>query len=73
MTTDSYFWNGSFNHGTYASLAASFQTRTNCELIEGGFAEGQADPEAYRRSSPIYFAEGLKAFADKRQPRFTGA
>jgi hypothetical protein len=52
MTTDSYFWNGSFNHGTYASLAASFQTRTNCELIEGGFTEGIASNAATRVGDP---------------------
>jgi hypothetical protein len=52
MTTDSYFWNGSFNHGTYASLAASFQTRTNCELIEGGFTEGIASNAATRIGDP---------------------
>jgi cytochrome c peroxidase len=52
MTTDSYFWNGSFNHGTYASLAASFQTRTNCELIEFGFAEGIASNPNTRIGDP---------------------
>jgi cytochrome c peroxidase len=40
MTTDSYFWNGSFSNDAYASLAADFQTRPNCELIEFGFTEG---------------------------------
>jgi cytochrome c peroxidase len=45
QTTDSYFWNGSFASGTYASLAADFQTRGNCELIEFGFTEGiDSDP-----------------------------
>jgi cytochrome c peroxidase len=46
MTTDSYFWNGSFASGTYASLAADFQTRSNCELILFGMTEGMAsDPD----------------------------
>ena len=46
MTTDNYFWNGSFNNGSYASLAFSAQTRTNCELIVFGLIEGPAsDPD----------------------------
>jgi cytochrome c peroxidase len=48
QTTDSYFWNGSFSSGTYASLAADFQTRSNCELIEFGFSEG-IDSDATQR------------------------
>jgi cytochrome c peroxidase len=51
-TTDSYFWTGSFSNGTYASLAADFQTRSNCELIEFGFAEGIASDPATRIGDP---------------------
>jgi cytochrome c peroxidase len=40
MTTNAYFWNGSFADGNYTSLAFGAQTRTNCELIEFGFIEG---------------------------------
>lgn len=46
LTTDSYFWNGSFSNGTYTSLAADAQSRTNCELILFGLVEGIAsDPD----------------------------
>lgn len=45
MTTDSYFWNGSFANGSYTSLALAAQTRTNCELVLFGFIEGvSSDP-----------------------------
>jgi hypothetical protein len=52
QTTDSYFWNGSFSSGTYASLAADFQTRGNCELIEFGFTEGIDSDPAQRVGDP---------------------
>lgn len=52
QTTDSYFWNGSFASGTYASLAGDFQTRTNCELIAFGFTEGIASNPATRIGDP---------------------
>ena len=46
MTTDSYFWNGSFANGSYTSLALAAQTRTNCELILFGLIEGvSSDPQ----------------------------
>ena len=46
MTTDSYFWNGSFANGGYTSLALAAQTRTNCELILFGLVEGvSSDPD----------------------------
>jgi len=48
LTTDSYFWNGSFSNGTYTSLAADAQTRTNCELILFGLTEGMASNPAAR-------------------------
>jgi DNA-binding beta-propeller fold protein YncE len=52
LTTDSYFWNGSFGNGTYASLAADFQTRNNCELILFGMAEGVASNPNTRVGDP---------------------
>jgi hypothetical protein len=46
MTTDSYFWNGSFSNGSYTSLALAAQTRTNCELVLFGLIEGvSSDPD----------------------------
>jgi DNA-binding beta-propeller fold protein YncE len=46
-TTDSFFWNGSFKNGSYASLASDAQTRSNCELILFGQIEGHfSDPLA---------------------------
>jgi cytochrome c peroxidase len=46
MTTDSYFWNGSFKNGSYASLAFAAQSRTNCELVLFGLIEGPgSDPD----------------------------
>ncbi len=52
ITTDSYFWNGSFANGTYASLAADFQTRTNCEVILFGMVEGMASDPGTRVGDP---------------------
>jgi DNA-binding beta-propeller fold protein YncE len=52
LTTDSYFWNGSFSNGTYTSLAADAQTRTNCELILFGLTEGIASNPAGRVGDP---------------------
>jgi cytochrome c peroxidase len=52
MTTSSYFWNGSFANGTYASLAADAQTRTNCELIMFGLVEGFASDPQRRIGDP---------------------
>jgi mono/diheme cytochrome c family protein len=46
MTSDSYFWNGSFASGSYSSLALAAQTRTNCELVLFGLIEGvSSDPD----------------------------
>ena len=46
MTSDSYFWNGSFANGSYTSLALAAQTRTNCEVILFGLIEGiSSDPD----------------------------
>ncbi len=52
LTTDSYFWNGSFANGTYASLAADAQARTNCELILFGLVEGMASDTRTRVGDP---------------------
>jgi len=52
MTTDSYFWNGSFANGTYASLASDAQSRTNCELILFGLIEGIASDPSRRVGDP---------------------
>lgn len=52
MTTDSYFWNGSFANGSYTSLALAAQTRTNCELILFGLVEGVSSDPASRRGDP---------------------
>ncbi|HUQ03894.1 MAG TPA: cytochrome c peroxidase [Kofleriaceae bacterium] len=52
LTTDSYFWNGSFSNGTYTSLAADAQTRTNCELILFGLTEGIASDPNQRVGDP---------------------
>jgi DNA-binding beta-propeller fold protein YncE/cytochrome c peroxidase len=52
LTTNSYFWNGSFGNGTYASLASDAQTRTNCELIAFGETEGIASNPATRVGDP---------------------
>ncbi|HTM20771.1 MAG TPA: hypothetical protein VL172_09695 [Kofleriaceae bacterium] len=51
-TTDSYFWNGSFSNGSYASLASDAQTRTNCELVLFGLIEGPASDPAVRVGDP---------------------
>jgi DNA-binding beta-propeller fold protein YncE len=52
MTTDSYFWNGSFANGTYTSLALAAQTRTNCELILFGLIEGISSDPSGRVGDP---------------------
>jgi cytochrome c peroxidase len=52
MTTDSFFWNGSFRNGNYASLAFAAQTRTNCEVIQLGLVEGPASDPNTRVGDP---------------------
>lgn len=52
LTTDSYFWNGSFANGTYASLASDAQTRSNCELVLFGLTEGIASDPTRRVGDP---------------------
>ncbi len=52
MTTDSFFWNGSFSNGTYTSLATAAQTRTNCETIAFATIEGPGSDPATRVGDP---------------------
>lgn len=52
LTTDSYFWNGCFNNGSYASLASDAQSRTNCELIAFGEVEGMDSDPTTRVGDP---------------------
>jgi DNA-binding beta-propeller fold protein YncE len=52
QTTDSYFWNGSFKNGSYASLAFLAQSRTNCELVLFGLVEGPGSDPAARVGDP---------------------
>ncbi|HUH03410.1 MAG TPA: hypothetical protein VML75_15540, partial [Kofleriaceae bacterium] len=52
MTTDAYFWNGSFSNGSYASLATAAQTRTNCELVLFGMIEGPSSDPNRRVGDP---------------------
>ncbi len=55
MVTDQFFWNGSFNNNSYASLAFAAQSRTNCELILFALIEGPDTPAAQRIGDPINF------------------
>jgi DNA-binding beta-propeller fold protein YncE len=55
MTTDSYFWNGSFTNNSYASVAFAAQARTNCELILFGLVEGVDKDPADRVGDAINF------------------
>jgi DNA-binding beta-propeller fold protein YncE len=52
LTTDAYFWNGSFAHGGYRSLAFAAQLRTNCEIVMFGLVEGPASDPATRVGDP---------------------
>ena len=52
LTTDGYFWNGSFMNGNYASVAFAAQTRVNCELVELGMIEGPASDPNSRIGDP---------------------
>jgi DNA-binding beta-propeller fold protein YncE len=62
LTTDPAFWNGSFDHGSYRSIAFAAQTRTNCELVLFGMVEGPASNPALRIGDPA------NAFRDERDP-----
>ncbi|MEO1227958.1 MAG: hypothetical protein AAFZ18_03560 [Myxococcota bacterium] len=43
--TGPWFWNGGMGNGNYTSTAFSFQTRTNCDMVQFAFTEGPAsDP-----------------------------
>jgi DNA-binding beta-propeller fold protein YncE len=55
MTTDAYFWNGSFVNNGYGSLAFAAQSRTNCELLLFGLIEGPDSDPAQRVGDPINF------------------
>jgi mono/diheme cytochrome c family protein len=52
LTTDDYFWNGSFRNGSYASLAFAAQTRVVCEQIAFAFIEGPSTPANQRVGDP---------------------
>ena len=55
LTTDNYFWNGSFVNNSYASLAFAAQSRTQCELILFGLVEGIDSIPAQRVGDPVNF------------------
>jgi DNA-binding beta-propeller fold protein YncE len=55
MTTDGYFWNGSFVNNSYASVAFAAQSRTNCELVLFGLIEGVDKDPADRVGDPVNF------------------
>ncbi len=55
LTTDNYFWNGSFVNNSYASLAFAAQSRTQCELILFGLVEGVDSIPAQRVGDPVNF------------------
>ena len=52
LTTDNYFWNGSFGNGEYGSLASDAQSRSNCELIAFGEVEGMDSDPTTRIGDP---------------------
>ncbi len=52
LTTDAYFWNGSFANGSYRSLAFAAQTRVNCEIVLFGMVEGPGSDPAARFGDP---------------------
>ena len=74
--TGPWFWNGGMGNGNYTSTAYSFQTRTNCELIQFGLTEGpSSDPET-RVGDPFNFTdepnlEALRAELDDGDPLAT--
>jgi DNA-binding beta-propeller fold protein YncE len=55
MSTDGYFWNGSFVNNSYASVAFAAQSRTNCELILFGLVEGVDKDPADRVGDAVNF------------------
>jgi DNA-binding beta-propeller fold protein YncE len=58
METDMFFWNGSFQNNSYASLAFAAQSRTNCELILFALVEGFDSDPAQRIGDPVNFTTG---------------
>lgn len=66
MTTNNYFWNGSFSNGTYASLASDAQSRSNCELILFGLIEGISSDPATRVGDPNHNIGSLGAATDQQ-------
>lgn len=58
MSTDNFFWNGSFRNNSYASLAFAAQSRTNCELILFGLVEGPDSDPATRVGDPLTITAG---------------
>ncbi len=58
METDMFFWNGSFQNNSYASLAFAAQSRTNCELILFSLIEGFDSDPADRIGDPVNFTGG---------------
>lgn len=52
LTTDSYFWNGSFANGSYRTLAFGAHIRSNCEAVLFGLVEGPASDPAARVGDP---------------------
>jgi len=68
LTTDDYFWNGSFDNGSYASLAFAAQTRTVCEQIAFAFVEGPSTPANQRVGDPAVEARGFGNFDANCQP-----
>jgi hypothetical protein len=69
LTTDAYFWNGSFVNGSYSSLAFAAQTRTRCEQIVFAFIEGPSTPANQRVGDPAITGRGFGAFDAGCQPQ----
>nr|MBX2812896.1 hypothetical protein [Myxococcales bacterium] len=55
--TGPWFWNGGMGNGNYTSTAYSFQTRTNCDMIQFAFVEGPSSNPATRIGDPFNFTE----------------
>jgi YVTN family beta-propeller protein len=52
LTSEGYFWNGSFHGGSYRSLAFAAQARTNCEVVLFGLVEGPGSDPSTRVGDP---------------------
>jgi Di-haem cytochrome c peroxidase len=67
--TDNYFWVGTFNNGSYASLAFAAQTRTTCEQQFFATVEGpESDPDN-RQGDPENVARGFGAVNNDCNPQ----